>query len=73
MSETTNNQTTTLTAPEIVCGGCAGSIKKALGNVEGIGEVEVDIPTKQVRVEHDDRVSREKIADALDRAGFSAV
>ena len=73
MSETTNNQTTTLTAPEIVCGGCVGSIKKALGNVEGIGEVEVDIPTKQVRVEHDDRVSREKIADALDRAGFSAV
>lgn len=47
MNETTNNQTTTtVTAPEIVCGGCAGSIKKALGNLEGVSAVEVDVPTK---------------------------
>ena len=71
MNETTNIQTT-VTAPEIVCGGCASSIKKALGNVEGIREVEVDVPTKKVTVNHDERVSREKIVEALDRAGYSA-
>ena len=36
MKEITNNQTTTVTAPEIVCGGCANSIKKAFGEVEGV-------------------------------------
>lgn len=73
MKEITNNQTTTVTAPEIVCGGCASSIKKALGNLEGIFEVEVDVPTKQVKVEHNESISREEIVDALDRAGYSAV
>lgn len=70
MNETTN-KTTTVTAPEIVCGGCAGSIKKALGNVAGVKEVEVDVPTKKVSVGHDETVSRENIVDALDRAGYS--
>lgn len=74
MKEITNeNQTTTVTAPEIVCGGCASSIKKALGNLEGVCEVDVDVSTKQVKVEHDESVSREEIVSALDRAGYSAV
>lgn len=70
LNETTN-KTTTVTAPEIVCGGCASSIKKALGNVAGVSEVDVDVATKKVTVKHDSNVSREKIADALDRAGYS--
>lgn len=76
MNETINdatNKTTTVTAPEIVCGGCAGSIKTALGNLTGVAEVEVDVATKQVRVEHSESVSREEIVGALDRAGFSVL
>ncbi len=73
MGEIANNQkTTTVTAPEIVCGGCANSIKKAFGNVEGVSAVEVDVPTKKVIVNHNADVSREKIVDVLDRAGYSA-
>lgn len=64
-------KTTTVTAPEIVCGGCASSIKKALANVAGVSEVDVDVATKKVTVNHDENVSREKIVDALDRAGYS--
>lgn len=73
MNETlkTTNKTTTVTAPEIVCGGCASSIKKALGNVRGVSEVEVDVATKKVTVKHGENVSQEKIVDALDRAGYS--
>lgn len=67
----TNSKTTTVTAPEIVCGGCASSIKKALGNVVGVSEVEVDVANKKVTVKHGESVSRETIADALDRAGYS--
>lgn len=66
------NQNTTFTAPEIVCGGCAASIKKALGNIEGISAVDVDIDSKTVAVAHGESVSRETIIDALDRAGFEA-
>lgn len=65
------DKTTTVTAPEIVCGGCAGAIKKALGNVAGVSEVDVDIATKKVIVKHEESVSRETIADTLDRAGYS--
>lgn len=63
--------TTTLTAPEIVCGGCAGSIKNTLGNIAGVSEVEVDVAAKKVTVRHGENVSRETITDALDRAGYS--
>lgn len=62
--------TTSLTAPDIVCGGCASAIKKALGNVEGVREVEVDVESKAVTIEHAPAVSRERIVEALDRAGF---
>lgn len=73
MNETRENKTiTTVTAPEIVCGGCASSIKKALGNVEGVATVDVDVASKKVTINHTGDVSRERIVDALDRAGFSA-
>ncbi len=73
MNETkeNNNTKTIVTAPEIVCGGCASSIKKALGNVEGVAEVDVDVETKKVTVKHNQNVSRDNIVDALDRAGYS--
>ncbi|MCY7375198.1 MAG: heavy-metal-associated domain-containing protein, partial [Pyrinomonadaceae bacterium] len=58
---TNDTQTTTVTAPEIVCGGCASSIKKALGNVEGVSEVDVDVATKKVTVKHGEMVSRGEI------------
>jgi copper chaperone len=73
MNEATNNQkTTTVTAPEIVCGGCANSIKKAFGNVEGVSNVEIDVPSKKVTVNHSAQVSRDEIVEVLDRAGYSA-
>ena len=73
MNETneTTNKTTTVTAPEIVCGGCASSIKKALGNIAGVSEVDVDVATKNVTVKHGESVSRGKIVAALDDAGYT--
>ncbi len=68
-----NTKTTVFDAPEIVCGGCAASIKQALGKIEGISKVEVDVAQKSVTVNHAETISREAIAGALDRAGYSAV
>lgn len=67
-----NTQQTTLSAPSIVCGGCAGAIKNALGKVEGVSQVEVDTTTKTVTVEHDERLEREGIIEVLEEAGFPA-
>ena len=64
---------TTLKAEDITCGGCANSIKSALGRMEGVEKVEVDVSSQTVQVEHDDElVSRLDVVDALDKAGFAA-
>ncbi len=63
-------QTTTLSAPDIECEGCAIAIKKALAKIAGISCVDVDVEEKQVTVSHDDDVSRAALTVVLDRAGF---
>ena len=69
-----NNETntTTVTAPDITCGGCANAIKNAFGRVEGVEQVDVDVATKQVTVRHGAEIDKGKIVDVLDKAGFPA-
>lgn len=66
-------KTTTLTAPEIECGGCASAIKKSVGTVAGVGEILVDIDAKRVTVTHEDTTSADAIKAAVEKAGFSAL
>ena len=62
---------TNLTAPDIVCDGCANAIRKALGGLPGVSDVAVDIDRKAVSVTHDDTATdRAAIVAALDNAGF---
>jgi copper chaperone CopZ len=64
---------TTITAPDIVCGGCANAIKKAIGTLPGVAEVEVNIDTKKVTVTHDEAVTPSyTVTKAMERAGFPA-
>lgn len=66
--------TTTLTAPSISCGGCANAIRRALGTVPGVSDVDVDVAQKTVTVTHEEEATlRETIVAALDRAGFPVV
>ena len=67
-----SEEQTTITAPDIVCGGCSNAIKNALGRVEGISGVQVDVESKRVSVDHASTVSREEIVRVLDDAGFPA-
>jgi copper chaperone CopZ len=67
-----SEQETIITAPDIVCGGCANAIKNAFGRVEGVSGVEVDVVTKQVSVDHGSAVTREDIIKVLGDAGFPA-
>ena len=63
-------QTTTFTAPDISCDGCANAIKRAIGGVKGVSEVQVDVAAKRVTVSHGAEATREDLAARLDRAGF---
>lgn len=63
---------TTLSAPDIMCGGCANAIRKAVGSVAGVEDVSVDIASKSVAVRHSTAVGEDSLAAALDRAGFPA-
>jgi copper chaperone CopZ len=66
-------KTTVLYAPDIMCGGCAASIHKALADVDGIGGVDIDVAAKHVSVTHDDvLVTVDHLVTRLDHAGFSA-
>ena len=69
--ETQNmTRTTNVKTPDITCGGCANSIKNALGKMDGIKNVEVDVDSKTVSIEHGAQISREQIEAKLDDIGF---
>ena len=61
----------TLRIPAIHCSGCATNIKRSLGAVPGVGEIDVDHETKEVRLIYEEsRVSLEQITESLDEIGF---
>jgi copper chaperone CopZ len=62
--------TTTLSAPDIHCDGCANAIKKALGKTPGIADVAVNVEAKTVTVTHDAPLPT--VTETLDKIGFPA-
>ncbi len=62
----------TLVAPDISCEHCQHAIEGAVGKMEGIRSVKVDIPTKSVRVSYDpQKVTLEKIEEVMDEEGYT--
>jgi copper ion binding protein len=65
-------ESTTLVAPNISCQHCQHAIEGAVGKVEGVTNVTVDIPAKTVHVEYDPQLVTEgKIEEVLDDAGYT--
>ena len=64
-------KTTTLTAPEIVCQGCASAIKKSVGTLMGMREIQVDIDTKHITGTNEDAVQPDQVKAAVEKAGFT--
>ena len=65
-------ESTTLIAPDISCEHCQHAIEGALGNVEGVNNVNVDIPTKSVHLTYDpQKVTLDKIEEVLDDTGYT--
>ena len=65
-------ESTTPVAPDISCEHCQHAIEGAVGKVEGIKNVTVDIPAKTVHVEYDPKLVTEgKIEEVMDDAGYT--
>jgi copper chaperone len=63
--------TTVLNIPDISCEHCERTITNALTPVEGVRMVQVDIPTRQVRVEYDEaQVSVDQMKDVLQEQDY---
>ena len=63
--------TLTRTAPDISCEHCAGAITSALGALDGVAAVAVDIEGKRVTVEYDEgRTAPAAIDAALEEEGY---
>ncbi len=65
-------ESTTVVAPDISCEHCQHAIEGAVGKVDGVQTVKVDIPTKSVHIEYDpQRVTVAKIEEVMDDVGYT--
>jgi len=63
------SETLTLSVPGMTCGHCEASVKKEVGAVSGVTDVDVDLDTKDVVITGSD-LDRDAIVVAIDEAGF---
>lgn len=59
-----------LSVPEIHCGHCKSSIEGAVGQLDGVEFVEVDIDSTSVDVAYADPASRQSIVEAIEAVGY---
>lgn len=65
-------ESTTLVAPDISCEHCQHAIEGAVGKLEGVNSVKVDIPSKTVDINYDpEKVTLTKIEEVLDDVGYT--
>ncbi len=63
------SETLTLSVPGMTCGHCETSVKKEVGGVLGVTDIDVDLDTKDVVVTGVG-LDRDAIVAAIDEAGF---
>jgi len=65
-------ESTTLIAPDISCEHCQHAIEGAVGQLEGVSKVKVDIRAKAVHIDYDpQQVTLAKIEEVLDETGYT--
>ncbi len=65
-------ESTTLIAPDVSCEHCQHAIEGAVGKMDGVKTVTVDIPAKTVHVEYDPKlVTLAKIEEVMDDVGYT--
>lgn len=58
----------------MTCASCAKAVERAVGKLEGVTEATVNIATEKMDISFDDKVvSRQRIKEAVEKAGFHAI
>ena len=65
--------TTEFSVPEVSCQHCVNAITGEVTQLAGARNVTVDLGTKRVRVEGDERVTPEAVVAAINEAGYDEV
>ncbi len=61
---------TILIVDGMTCSHCESSVTKALTDVSGVSNVDVNLETKEVNVEHSEDVNKESLKEAVEDIGF---
>lgn len=61
---------TTIKVKGMMCEGCENRIKNALGEIEGIKEVEANHNTGLVKITSTDEVKKEEMEETIEDIGF---
>jgi copper chaperone len=64
---------TTLKVKGMTCQHCVIAVKKALGQLEGIQNVDVDLKNGEVRFENNRPTESDCIAKAIEAAGYEVI
>ncbi|KAL3769387.1 hypothetical protein ACHAWU_008796 [Discostella pseudostelligera] len=51
----------------MTCEGCAGAVKRILGKIEGVTDIEANVEAKTVVVTHSDAVTKEEMLEKLQK------
>ena len=62
----------TLSIPNISCGHCVMTIKRELGELEGVKKVEGDPATKEITVEFDAPATLDKVKTTIKKINYPA-
>jgi copper chaperone len=64
---------TVITVRGMTCGHCVAAVRKEIGSLPGVTEVEVELDTGTVRVSADPLPDATALRDAVDTAGYELV
>lgn len=62
-----------LIVPEMSCQHCVNSVTGEVSQLQGVRNVAIDLSTKHVRVDADERVTPEAVIAAVNEAGYDEV
>ncbi|MDH5021206.1 heavy-metal-associated domain-containing protein [Halobacterium rubrum] len=66
------SDTTQFRVMDFDCPTCAGTVERALSNVDGVQHVEVHYATGRVEVEHDDSIAdSDTLAQTIENQGYT--
>ncbi|GAA3475154.1 heavy-metal-associated domain-containing protein [Nonomuraea roseola] len=65
--------TSTYKVTGMTCNGCAGKVKTQIGNVAGVGDIDVDLATGHVTVTSEGQIDDVRVVEAVEEIGYEAV